>query len=106
VARPDAEHNAEHIDTMLDDIIKNFMTEANVDRQRESPLAAAMADGALVAMSRLTAHATEVEKALLAEILAGRIAEALAPALAQALAPEILTVLSKAEPERKPGARK
>jgi hypothetical protein len=81
------------------------MTDASADRQREEPLTAALADGALTAMSRLSTRATAVEKALLAEILADRIAEALAPALARALAPEILTVLSKMEPEREPGAR-
>jgi hypothetical protein len=107
VAGSEDDHNAEHIDSMLDDIIKNFMAETNIDPQRKDPLAAAFADGALAAMSRLIVNASEIEKALLAEILAARIAAALAPALAQALAPEILTVLAKAEPERErtPGRR-
>jgi hypothetical protein len=105
VATSDAENNAEHIDSMLDEIIKNFVTEAKGNPQRDDPLAAAMTDGAMVAMSRLTVRASELEKALLAQILARWIAEALAPELARTLAPEILTILSRADPEHLPGAR-
>jgi hypothetical protein len=97
VGKSDDDQNAEHIDSMLDDIIRNFMSEARADVPRDDPLTAAITDGAMVAMSRLTVRASELEKALLAQVLARWIADALAPALAQALAPEILSLLAKVE---------
>lgn len=97
MATSDANPNHEHIDSLLDQIIKDFMTDTGAEPHREDSLSAAIAEGAMVMLSRYASRASAFEKAVLADMLAHEIAEALAPALARAVAPEILAALNRIE---------
>jgi hypothetical protein len=60
----------------------------------KDPLAGALMEAATALLSRPPSHSSELERVLLAQMLATALAESLAPALADVLASEIMKVLN------------
>ncbi|WP_055548367.1 hypothetical protein [Streptomyces sp. NBRC 110028] len=98
-AEPGEESERDPVQSFIDEIFDEMTREAGVPyktgtKREKDPMAAALVEAALDSLSRPTAlGGSEIERVLLAQILAGALAEALAPSLADALTVEIMKVL-------------
>lgn len=84
----------------VDDIFEEMVRDAGIShagtasRQEKDPLAGALMEAAVAALSQPPSHSSELERVLFAQTLATALADSLAPALAEVLASEIMKVLT------------
>ena len=100
VAESSRETGQEHIESLIDDVIRDILNEAGTASKgaiRGGASTTALIEAA-IAVPRDASQTSTLERLLLAEALASALAEALAPALAEVLAPRVMKVLERSAP--------
>jgi hypothetical protein len=96
-AESSRETGQDHIESMIDDVIRDILNEAGASSKaavRGRTSTAALIETAIAAPLVMSRPST-LERVLLAEAFASALAEALAPALAEVLAPSIMKTLER-----------
>jgi hypothetical protein len=96
-AESSREPGQDHIESLIDDVIRDILNEAGASSKAairgRASTAALIETG--IAAPRVTSPISTLERALLAEAFASALAEALASALAEVLVPSITKVLDR-----------
>jgi hypothetical protein len=102
------ESGQEHIESLIDDLIRDILNEAGASSRsavRDIVPAAALIETA-IATPQGVSRTSPLERVLLAEAFAAALAEALAPALAEMIAPRVLKVLEQSATAKQAGKGK
>jgi hypothetical protein len=96
-AESSKEPGQDHVESLIDDVIRDILNEASVSAKsavRGRASTAALIETA-IATPQTGSRASILERVLLAEAFAGALADALAPALADMLAPRVMKLLEQ-----------
>ncbi|MET8942456.1 hypothetical protein ABZX30_02380 [Streptomyces sp. NPDC004542] len=99
-AEPGGESDRDPLEAFIDEVFEEMVRETGIPhtstgvRHGKDPLAGALMEAAVAALSRPPSRSSELERMLFAQTLATALANSLAPALADVLASEIMKVLN------------